>query len=97
MTDMGFDFKAPPKANVEAWKILEALAQNGFTFNGCGCDVGFKPPKTLKEVPRWLEQHRTKSKGERLLEKIDRQAQSRRENRKAKAEAKPRPVRYPRP
>jgi inhibitor of KinA sporulation pathway (predicted exonuclease) len=86
MTDMGLDFKAPRRTDVEAWKMLEALAQNGFKFQGCGCDVGLIPPRTLREVPQWLEQHRRKSDVERQLATIDRRAKARRENRKPKME-----------
>lgn len=61
MTDMGLDFKAPRKTAAKAWKILEILAHEGFTFHGCGCDVGFTPPRKLREVPQWLEEHRRES------------------------------------
>jgi hypothetical protein len=72
MIDMGLDFKAPRQSGVEAWKILELLAQEGFMFDNCGCGVGFKPPTTLREVPQWLDEHRrNKSKGELLLEKFN--------------------------
>lgn len=71
MTDMGLDFKAPPKAKVEAWKILEILAQNGVTFHSCGCSVGFVPPRTLREVPQWLNEHRSKFNGETALDTIE--------------------------
>lgn len=74
MTDMGLDFKAPSKNNREAWQILENLDANGFTFRGCGCGVGFKPPRTLREVPSWLEHHRHKNPGEQLLKKIKKRA-----------------------
>src|SRR5207244_1130587 len=59
MVDMGLDFKAPPRGDRKAWKIIEVLHENGFTFHGCGCFVGFfTPPRTLGELPRWLEKHR---------------------------------------
>jgi hypothetical protein len=83
MIDMGLDFKAPRKKDVEAWKILDLIAQNGFTFHGCGCYVGFKPPRALREVPDWIEKHRRKSKGEKLLDKIDKRVKARAKNRKA--------------
>lgn len=51
----------------EAWEILEALCENGFTFHGCGCFVGFKPPRTLRELPAWLAEHRKSSEGQALL------------------------------
>jgi len=86
MSDMGLDFRAPRKTDIVAWKILEILAQNGFTFHGCGCWVGFKPPRTLREVPKWLEVHRPKSKGKKFPDKIDKNAKAR--NRKPKDEPK---------
>ncbi|MGY8770907.1 MAG: hypothetical protein ACKVH8_21050 [Pirellulales bacterium] len=70
MIDMGLDFKAPRKKDIEQWDIIKALFQNGFKFNGCGCYVGFTPPNSLREVPEWIENHRTKSGSEKLLEKF---------------------------
>jgi hypothetical protein len=70
MVDMGLDFKAPPTTNRSAWRILELLHQNGFRFQGCGCFVGFKPPRTLREVPDWLEEHQKLSPGAALLNKF---------------------------
>lgn len=70
MVDMGLDFKAPPKSDREAWEVLEALYENGFAFYGCGCYVGFEPPRSLREVPAWLEEHRKPSEGEALLKRF---------------------------
>jgi hypothetical protein len=70
MVDRGLDFKAPPKSDREAWEILEALYENGFTFHRCGCYVGFKPPRGLREVPAWLEEHRKSSEGASLLKRF---------------------------
>jgi hypothetical protein len=67
---MGLDFKAPPKDDVAGWKIMHALHENGFDFRSCGCFVGFKPPRTLREVPEWIESHRSRSEGEKLLDKF---------------------------
>lgn len=71
MVDMGLDFKAPPRKDTQQWEIMRALHEHGFTFHSCGCYVGFTPPKSLREVPDWIEQHRKKSAGEKLLEKYD--------------------------
>jgi hypothetical protein len=68
---MGLDFKAPPKSDVRAWEIMRALYEHGFNFHNCGCGVGFKPPQTLREVPEWIERHRQRSEGERLLETFE--------------------------
>jgi hypothetical protein len=70
MADMGLDFKAPPKSDAETWEVMRALYEHGFTFHSCGCSVGFTPPRSLREVPAWLEQHRQRSEGERLLEQF---------------------------
>lgn len=71
MMDMGLDFKAPVKSNAEAWQVLRVLAANGVTFHGCGCFVGFKPPRKLRDVPEWLERHLQKSESERLLSRFE--------------------------
>jgi hypothetical protein len=70
MADMGLDFKAPPKRNTEAWEILRILYEHGFTFHGCGCDVGVYPPRKLRDVPAWLERQRRRDEGEKLLHKF---------------------------
>ena len=70
MADMGLDFKAPRQEDRETWQILEALYQHGFTFHGCGWAVGVRPPRTLRQVPKWLEKHRWRNEGELLLERI---------------------------
>lgn len=70
MIDMGLDFKAPPKEDRRAWQILDILQQHGFTFHGCGCSVGFTPPRRLSEVPAWLERNRRPSPGAALLRKF---------------------------
>ena len=70
MADMGLDFKAPPRSDLQAWEIMQALHKHGFDFHSCGCGVGFTPPRTLREVPEWIDQHRRRSEGERLLQKI---------------------------
>jgi hypothetical protein len=70
MVDMGLDFKAPSKSDKTAWEILRALYEHGFTFHSCGCGVGWRPPRTLREVPAWIERHRRWNERERLLEKF---------------------------
>jgi DNA-directed RNA polymerase subunit RPC12/RpoP len=71
MVDMGLDFKAPRRHDPEAWEIMEALYENGFTFHGCGCSVYIpSPPRSLRELPEWLEMHRKSSEGEALLKRF---------------------------
>jgi hypothetical protein len=68
MTDMGWDFRAPRERDVEAWAIMELLQRAGFRFGGCGCDVGFTPPRKLRDVPGWLAGQRRVGGRERLSE-----------------------------
>jgi hypothetical protein len=66
MADMGLDFKAPRRSDKQQWEIMRALYEHGFTFAGCGCSVGFKPPRSLRQVPKWIEQHKRHTAGEVL-------------------------------
>lgn len=66
MADMGLDFKAPPRDDREAWKILEILYRHGFTFHNCGCGGMFIPPRRLRHVPDWLSRRCCVSEGEAL-------------------------------
>lgn len=70
MAPMGLDFKAPKKGEVEQWTIIKLLYENGFSFHGCGCYVGYAPPNKLKDLPAFFEQHGRKSEGEALLLKF---------------------------
>ena len=71
MAAMGLDFKAPPQRDAEAWQIIASLYDNGFAFAGCGCGgPGYAPPAKLRDMPAWLEQHRRKSEGAKLLDAI---------------------------
>jgi len=55
----------------EAWDIIARLYEEGFAFQGCGCDISYIPPEKLHELPSWLSEYVRKSKGEKLLESID--------------------------
>jgi hypothetical protein len=70
MVDIGLDFKASPKADLTAWQILEVLHENGLTFHGHGCDLGFKLPRNLRELTPWLDGYRRPKAGESLLEEL---------------------------
>ncbi len=75
MAAMGLDFKAPPQRDVEAWKIIATLYENGFAFQGCGCSgPGYAPPVSLRDLPQWLGQHQRKSEGAKLLDAINARA-----------------------
>jgi hypothetical protein len=67
MTPMGKNFRAPKHADLEAWQVTEQLARHGFVHDHY---TGIKHPTKLKDVPTFLGQHPTKSKGERLLETL---------------------------
>jgi hypothetical protein len=68
MSYMGTAFRAPKQSNVDQWKKAELLIAAGFHFSK---DGGPKP-RTLKDLPAFLEAHRLKkrSPGERLLDDL---------------------------
>ena len=72
MASMGMDFRPPSRSDPEAWSVIQVLYENGFAFKGCGCSVGYAPPRHSADLPEWLRQHATQSQGEKLLEKIAR-------------------------
>jgi hypothetical protein len=65
---MGTAFRAPKQSNVDQWKKAELLIEAGFHFTK---NSGQKP-RTLKDVPAFLEAHRLakRSPGERLLDDL---------------------------
>ncbi len=71
MANMGLDFKAPPRADREAWRVASAMYQHGFIFSSCGCSgPGFTPPARLRGMKDFLDQRSRKSDGEKLLAMI---------------------------
>jgi DNA-directed RNA polymerase subunit RPC12/RpoP len=68
MSYMGTAFRAPKQENLNQWKKAELLIAAGFHFTK---DGGPKP-RTLKNVPAFLEAHRlaSRSPGERLLDDL---------------------------
>jgi hypothetical protein len=67
MANMGLDFRAPKKTEVEAWKVLDFLYERNFAFRGCGCDAGgYIPPKRVRDIPAFLDAHH---RGRRLPKK----------------------------
>jgi hypothetical protein len=68
MTMMGTAFRAPKQSNIKQWEKARLLIEAGFRFNK---DGGPKP-RTLKDVPAFLETHRLakRSLGERLLDDL---------------------------
>jgi DNA-directed RNA polymerase subunit RPC12/RpoP len=69
MTMMGTAFRAPKQTNLNQWEKVRLLIEAGFRFNK---DGGPKP-RTLKDVPTFLETHRlaNRSPGERLLDDLE--------------------------
>lgn len=57
MRDMGLDFKAPPRTDLNQWGAVEMLAQNGITYHSCGCGPAYRPT-TLDAVPIFLERRK---------------------------------------
>lgn len=70
MVNMGHDFKPPKQNDSKQWLKVKVLYENGFTFHSCGCcGPGFRP-KELNDVQAFLDDRRSKSEGELLLENI---------------------------
>ena len=65
---MGTAFRAPKQSNLDQWKKAELLIAAGFHFS----KNGGPKPRTLKDVPAFLETHRLarRSSGERLLDDL---------------------------
>ncbi|MGC4005898.1 MAG: hypothetical protein QM811_23375 [Pirellulales bacterium] len=68
MTDMGLDFRAPPKADHAGWAVLKSLAANGFDFQEL--QAGVAPPRTAHEVKAWLDTRTDKCACDRPLEQL---------------------------
>jgi DNA-directed RNA polymerase subunit RPC12/RpoP len=68
ITMMDTAFRAPKQSNLKQWEKARLLIEAGFRFNK---DGGPKP-RTLKDVPAFLEAHRLtrRSPGERLLDDL---------------------------
>jgi len=67
MSDMGLDFKAPPKSDVEHWEVVEYLYRQGFNYHSCGCDGPGYRPSRWAEVPAFLESHQCRPPGQVLV------------------------------
>ena len=68
MSYMGTAFRAPKQSNLNQWEKALLLIAAGFRFN----KNGGPKPRTLKDVPAFLEAHRlaNRSPGERLLDDL---------------------------
>jgi len=54
---MGWSFHAPAKNDSEQWKKVQILFAEGFRFFGTGASDREPLPRTLKEVPDFLERN----------------------------------------
>ena len=71
MADMGHDFKAPKHKDVKQWEKVRILYEHGFTYHSCGCCGPGLRPAELQDVWEFIEGNKSKSEGEKLLEKIE--------------------------
>lgn len=56
MADMGMDFKAPKKSDLQAWKHLKNLYQVGIVFHSCGCTgPGYVPRDNAELIAHFEE------------------------------------------
>lgn len=69
---MGLDFRAPKQSEVDQWRKVQRLFEQGIDFNCCGCTGPGYRPRLLSEVEGFLEQEAEKKMGEgqRLLKKF---------------------------
>ena len=68
MAEMGLDFKAPPRDDVQHWRVVASLYRAGFDYRSCGCSGPGYRPSRIKDLAPFLERERPKSEGERLAE-----------------------------
>lgn len=57
MYRMGWSFHAPTKGDTEQWKKIQILFAEGFRFFGTGDTTREPLPRTLKDVPDFLERN----------------------------------------
>jgi len=50
MNNLGRDFKAPRKDNINQWKKIKLLFSRGVRFDSCGCTGPGYRPKTYAEA-----------------------------------------------
>ena len=71
MAAMGADFRAPRAGAVEEWQVIQLLYEHDFAFHGCGCYVGYAPPRKIRDLEAFFRRHGRLSEGEKLLARID--------------------------
>ncbi len=91
LNNMGLDFRAPRQTDVEQWRKVELLFQNGINFSSCGCGgPGFRPAR-LREVPNFLAQRERNLAHWQRQSRIEERAaqlQSRRKQKRAHNQAR---------
>lgn len=70
MADMGKDFKAPKLRDTRQWRKVEMLFLHGYTYHSCGGGGPGYRPRTLREVPGFLDSNQPGSGGAALLRRI---------------------------
>lgn len=58
MIDLGWDFHAPRRRNINQWRKITLLVAAGITFNSCGCHGPGPRPRTLSEAKSQLGRRR---------------------------------------
>lgn len=73
MTPMGKNFKAPKREDLEAWQVLEILANKGFLHDH---NTATQYPTKLRDLEAFLEAHAPKSEGEKMLADLKKRSQT---------------------
>ena len=91
MNNMGLDFRAPRQTDIEQWRKVEILSENGINFGSCGCGGPGPRPARLREVPVFLrerEQRAASWKRQRRIEAHAAELSARRRKKRARNQAK---------
>lgn len=56
MHDMGLNFKAPKRHDVQQWKKVQTLHEHGLTWHDCGCGGRGPHVARVSEVKSYLEE-----------------------------------------
>ena len=93
MHSMGLDFKAPRRHDVQQWRKVKMLYDNGFTYHTCGCGVGHRP-KRLSEVTAFLQEKAHHQEQAAAWKRRNAELEAKEVKRKERERRKPKKVRW---
>lgn len=93
MHSMGLDFKAPRKHDVQQWRKVKMLYDNGFTYHTCGYGAGHRP-KRLSEVTAFLQEEAQQREQTAAWNRRATELEAKEAKRKERERQKPKKVRW---